>query len=249
MAWDRIIRGGSVVGPNGVRTADIAIEDGRIAAVGDGLAAGTGSPKETDARGLTVFPGVIDAHLRFNDPGRADWEGAVTGSAAVAAGGGTCLIDMPLNSSPPTLDGASFNAKVAALAGASRTDFALYGGLTPESLPTMDELAERGVVGFKAFMCPSGIDDFTWADDVTLLRGMERAAALDLPVLLHAESAAITGSLAKTATGTDVRAFLAGRPEIAELEAITRAMLFARETRCRVHIVHVSTAVAEEQIV
>jgi len=149
---------------------------------------------------------------------------------------------MPLNSSPPTLDAASFDAKVAAVSRTSRTDFALYGGLTPESLPSMHELAERGVVGFKAFMCPSGIEDFTSADDLTLLRGMEKAAALDLPVLLHAESAAITGALEASRTGTDVRAFLDSRPVIAELEAITRAMLFARETGCRVHIVHVTTA-------
>ncbi len=209
--------------------------------------AGAGSTaREIDARGLHLFPGVVDAHVHFNDPGRAHWEGVATGSAALAAGGGTVFIDMPLNSSPPTLDGPSFDAKMAACEGNSFTDFALYGGLTPANLDSMDELAERGVAGFKAFMCPSGIDDFAWADDVTLYRGMEIAARLGLPVLLHAESAPILAALSGGITGVDtgapaIRRFLDSRPVVAELEAINRALLYAEETGCRIHVVHIST--------
>lgn len=253
MAFDTVVRGGLVVRPEGVKRLDIGIIDGAVAELAPELPLGSrkpgssaspaGAPREIDATGVYVYPGVIDAHVHFNDPGRAHWEGAATGSTALAAGGGTCFVDMPLNSSPPTLDGASFDAKRAALEAVSRTDFALYGGLTPENLETMEELAERGVVGFKAFMCPSGIDDFQWADDLTLLRGMEIAAGLDLPVLLHAESAAITGALTEAAVTegrTDAEAFLESRPVIAELEAIERALLYAEETGARVHIVHVS---------
>lgn len=245
MGWDTVIRGGAVVRTEGTRTADIAIADGRIVAIEPELTIpATGrAPREIDARGLHVFPGVIDSHVHFNDPGRDHWEGIATGSRALAAGGGTCFVDMPLNSSPPTLDGPSFDAKLAVARATSRTDFALYGGLTPKSLSTMPELAERGVVGFKAFMCPSGIEDFTWADDETLYRGMEIARDLDRPVLLHAESAAITATLTRAmrdAGRTDVRAFLDSRPVRAELEAISRALLYAEETGCRIHIVHIS---------
>lgn len=249
MPHDLVIRGGDVVRADGVQRLDIAVDDGRISELSPSISAS--GETEIDARGLTVFPGAIDSHVHFNDPGRSDWEGARTGSAALAAGGGTCFVDMPINSSPPTLDGPSFDAKLAALQGRSYTDFTLYGGLTPNNLQHMDELAERGVVGFKAFLCPSGIDDFPYADDETLLRGMERASELGLPVLLHAENADITSQLTDQARQngrTDSHAFLASRPVIAELEAISRALLFAEETGCSVHVVHVSTARGAEMI-
>ena len=109
--------------------------------------------------GLTVFPGLIDVHVHFNEPGRADWEGAATGSRALAAGGGTLFFDMPLNSSPCTVGGAEFDAKRAALERSSITDFALWGGMVPGNRDALAELADRGVVGFKAFLaipaCPS----------------------------------------------------------------------------------------------
>ena len=243
MAYDLLIRGGRVVRGGGVEGMDIGIAEGRIVELAPEIASSRSADSEIDARGLFVFPGVIDSHVHFNDPGRAHWEGVATGSAALAAGGGVCFIDMPLNSSPPTLDGSAFDAKRAVCEAESRTDFALYGGLTPENLPHMEELAERGVAGFKAFMCPSGIDDFSHADDVTLYRGMEIAARVGLPVLLHAESASITATLTDTLRGEgrrDVRAFLESRPVIAELEAINRALLYAEETGCSIHIVHVS---------
>lgn len=272
MAAELIVRGGTVVTPEAVFRADIAVEDGKIAEVSPAGSAGAGrdtdagatvrGAAEIDARGLYVFPGLVDAHVHFNDPGRAEWEGVATGSAALAAGGGTVFIDMPLNSSPPTLDAAAFDAKLAACEGRSVTDFALYGGLTPVNLESMEELAARGVAGFKAFMCPSGIDDFQWADDVTLYRGMQIAAGLGLPVLLHAENAGVIATLSERAgaadadpvgaAGTDqpaaVHRFLESRPVIAELEAVNRALLYAEETGCRVHIVHNSTRRAVELI-
>jgi len=242
MAYDLLIRGGTVVRPEGAAIADIAVEEGRVAEVAEEIADGSGAgTREIDARGLYVFPGLVDAHVHFNDPGRDHWEGAATGSAALAAGGGTVFIDMPLNSSPPTLDGASFDAKRTVCEGRAHTDFALYGGLTPVNLDSMEELAERGVAGYKAFMCPSGIDDFQWADDVTLYRGMEIAAKMGLPVLLHAESEPILAAMsAAAAAAADVRRFLDSRPVIAELEAINRALLYAEETGCRIHVVHIS---------
>jgi allantoinase len=206
----------------------------------------SGDARETiDATGLHVFPGLIDPHVHFNEPGRTEWEGFATGSSALAAGGGTCFFDMPLNSSPPTLDGPSFDLKLAAAEASSRTDFALWGGLTPDNLDMMEELAQRGVVGFKAFMSDSGIDDFARADDLTLYRGMQIAAILGLPVAVHAESEEITSRLTaeiRSRGGKSWADYVASRPIIAEVEAIQRAVTFAEETGCSLHIVHVSTA-------
>ena len=242
MRWDAIIRGGSVVTPEGVVRADLAIADGRIAELAPEIAGAAG--EEIDGVGCHLLPGVIDPHVHFNDPGRADWEGLATGSAAVAAGGGTLFIDMPLNASPPTLDAASFDAKLAAARGVSRTDFGFWGGLVPGNVGRLSELADRGVVGFKAFMSGSGIDDFQSVDDATLWRGMQVAADLGLPVLVHAENDALTAALASEAVAagrTGVRDYLASRPVIAELEAIGRAIALAADTRCPLHVVHVSS--------
>jgi allantoinase len=219
----------------------IAIEDGKIAAIAPEL---PGSAQEVDARGLHIFPGLIDAHLHFNEPGRTEWEGAATGSRALAAGGGTLYFDMPLNSTPCTVEARAFDAKSAALAASSVTDFALWGGLIPGSIPQMEELADRGVVGFKAFLCDSGLPEFPRADDLTLYEGLRVAARLNLPVAVHAESQEITQALAQRIAAQDrgtVRAFLNSRPILAELEAIHRATLLARETGAKLHIVHISS--------
>jgi allantoinase len=237
-----IIRGGNVVSPDGARIADVAIAGGEIVEVASEISGP--AREEIDARDLLVLPGAVDIHVHFNEPGRTAWEGWASGSAACAVGGTTTVAEMPLNAHPPTLDGPAFDAKRAAAEASSRVDFALWGGLTPENLDLMEELAGRGVIGFKAFMANSGIDDFLAADDLTLLEGMRRAAALELPVAVHAESDAITSALAARAQAagrTSARDYLASRPAIAELEAISRAILFAAETGCALHVAHVST--------
>ncbi len=238
---DLVIRGGAVVLPDGVQSLDIAVDDGRIVALEPGLADG----RETvDAAGLHVLPGMIDPHVHLNEPGRTEWEGFATGSLAFASGGGTTLIDMPLNSTPPTVDAAAFAAKRAAGERSSRVDFALWGGLVPGNLDRLDELAAAGAIGFKAFLSNSGMADFSAADDVTLYDGMIRAAALGLPVAVHAEHDGLTAELARRAIAagrTGVRDYLGSRPVVAELEAIDRVITFAQATGCALHIVHVST--------
>ena len=219
-------------------TADIVVEDGQIVAIGPQL---PGAAEEIDARGLHIFPGLIDVHLHFNEPGRTDWEGAATGSRALAAGGGTLFFDMPLNSTPCTVNAEAFDQKRAALERSSITDFALWGGLIPGNVPQMAELADRGVVGFKAFLCDSGLPEFPRADDLTLFEGMREAARLGLPVAVHAESQEITQGLIRRNGNGSVAQFLASRPVIAELEAIQRATLLAREAGAKLHIVHVSS--------
>jgi allantoinase len=182
--YDLILRGGTLVAADGLQEADLAAADGRIADISPELEGTAG--EEVDASGLHVFPGAIDAHAHFNEPGRTHWEGFATGTRALAAGGMTAYVEMPLNAHPPTLDAQSFDLKLAAAEASSLMDFALWGGLVPGNVGRLDELAERGVVGFKAFMSNSGIDDFEAADDATLYEGMQRAAELGHPVPDHA---------------------------------------------------------------
>ena len=241
-SYDLILRAGTLVTPSGPVKADLGVADGRIAAIEPELE-GTAAV-EIVALGLHVFPGVVDAHVHLNDPGRADWEGWATGSAALAAGGATAALDMPLNARPPTLDAASFAAKRAAAEAAAVVDFAFWGGLVPGPLDRLDELAAAGAVGFKAFMAESGVPDFPLADDLTLWEGMARAARLGLPVAVHAENETLTRGLGERAIAagrTGVQDYLASRPVVAELEAIGRALLFAAETGCALHVAHVST--------
>jgi len=240
--FDVLVRGGEVVTGAGVQVSHIGIRDGVFVAIGPEVDC---SASETiDATGTFVLPGGIDPHVHFNDPGRADWEGWNTGSRSLVAGGITTCIEMPLNAHPPTLDRSSFEAKVAAASGSSFADFALWGGLTPDNLDRLPELAAAGVVGFKAFMSRSGTDDFRHAGDDTLCQGMRYAASVGLPVAVHAENDAITADLARRARAagrTTMRDYLKSRPIVAELEAIGRAIALAEDTGCSLHIVHVST--------
>ncbi|HTG90722.1 MAG TPA: allantoinase AllB [Vicinamibacterales bacterium] len=235
---DAVVRGGTVVYPDRRIRADLRISDGRIVEIAEEL---PGAGHEIDARGLHIFPGLIDVHLHFNEPGRTVWEGAETGSHALAAGGGTLFFDMPLNSTPCTVSAAEVDRKRQALEASSVADFGLWGGLIPGSVEHMAPMAERGVVGFKAFMCDSGLPEFPRADDRTLRDGMREAARLDLPVAVHAESQEMTSALAAAMTGSTARDFLDSRPVAAELEAIVRATDIAGEAGARLHIVHVST--------
>jgi allantoinase len=247
--FDLIIRGGCVLAPQGEHVLDIGVRDGRIDAVSVTIT--SSAREEISAHGLHVFPGLIDAHVHFNEPGRTEWEGFASGSAALIAGGGTCFIEMPLNASPPTLDDKSFDAKKAAAEKSSLTDFALWGGLTPDNLDYMEELAVLGVVGFKAFMCDSGIADFPRADDATLRRGMKLARSCGLPVAVHAESQEITARLTDAILsrgGRDWADYLASRPIEAEIEAIARAISLAIETGCSLHVVHVSSSAGVELV-
>ena len=206
----------------------MAIEDGRIREVSPDIAGGA----RGDRRSRTAR--AAGRHRRapaLQRTGRTEWEGAATGSRALAAGGGTLFFDMPLNSTPCTVNAREFDRKRAALEASSITDFGLWGGLVPGSVPDMAEMAERGVVGFKAFMCDSGLPEFPRADDVTLFDGLREAARLGRPVAVHAESEELTRGLAERITSRTARAFLDSRPVLAELEAIQRALLLAKEAQ------------------
>lgn len=247
--YDVIIRNGILVCPDGVKRADVAVCDEKIVEIAQEL---PGDAKETiDAAGKYVFPGATDGHVHFNDPGRTEWETITTGSNALAAGGGVAYFDMPLNCSPCTLDAKNFKAKLAVAQKDSLVDYGFWGGLTPKNLDKLEELAECGVIGFKAFSCFSGIDEFERMDDYTALVGMEKLAKLGLPLMVHCENAEITRDLTAMALSnnkTTVRDYFAARPPITEIENVSRMISFAEETGCKLIIAHISTAKAVELV-
>jgi allantoinase len=239
---DLVVRGGTVIGPTDARRQDVAVVDERIAAIGADLAV-TGAV-EVDAAGMHVFPGGVDPHVHFNEPGHADWEGIASGSEALAVGGFTTYIDMPLNCLPVTTDANAFDRKRAAAEAASHVDFGLWAGLVPGNAGAIEALWRRGAQGFKAFLCGSGLAEFPPADDLTLLEGMRLCAELGAIVVVHAENATIVAELGRRAAvegRRSARDFADTRPPAAELEAIDRALFFAGETGCALHVVHVST--------
>lgn len=218
--------------PDGDRFS-LGVTGGIVQAAGPAV---SGSAVETiDFGSKFIIPGWIDSHVHFNEPGRADWEGFETGSSALAAGGGTMFIDMPLNSSPPVITAALLEEKRRVAEAKSRLDFALWGGLTPSSLPHLESMAAAGAVGFKAFMCHSGLEEFPAADSATLREGMRISRSLGLPVALHAELPFQVPVRAR-----DMAAWLASRRVEFELEAIRVALDLAGETGCAIHIVHVT---------
>jgi allantoinase len=241
--YDLLVRG--ALSPGG-ELVDIAIAGGRLAQIGAALDPAT-ARECIDALGLHLLPGGIDPHVHFNEPGpRTSWEGWATGSQALAAGGVTTTLEMPLNATPPTTDVDAFDAKLAAARAQSRVDFGLWGGIVPGNLDQIEPLADRGVIGFKAFMSDTGVEDFTAVDDLTLYEAMVAVAGLaaPLPVAVHAESNTITRRLARRALAagqTATRDYLNSRPALAETEAIKLAIELATETGCPLHIVHVST--------
>jgi allantoinase len=244
---DLIIRGATVCLPDRMVEADVAVAEGKVVSVGGAVSAAM----EIDGTGQFLLPGAIDAHVHYNEPGRTDWEGWATGSLASAAGGATCVFEMPLNAHPPTLDAESFRMKQAAAEASSVVDFALWGGITPVNLDKLSELADCGVIGFKAFMSSSGTDDFQRSNADTLREGMKRAAALGLPVAVHAEDEATVSAAARAAREaghTTMRDYLHSRTIAAEVAAIREASALAGETGCRLHVVHVSCGEGLDEI-
>lgn len=241
--YDTLIRHAQVVNASGRFIGDVALLDGKIAAIGSTLK--VEAREVIDAGGLALLPGLIDPHVHLNEPGRAEWEGIETGTRALAAGGVTTFFDMPLNSSPPVTTVAAFRAKQALIEQKSLINGYQWGGLVPGNLDQLEALHGAGVVGFKAFMCNSGIDEFPAADDYTLWRGMEIIADLDSVLAVHAENDAITAALTREARarGADsAEEWLGTRPIIAEMDAIARALNLAEHTGCRLYVVHISSA-------
>jgi allantoinase len=245
-----LISGGKLVDELSVREVDLLLEDGHVAAI---LRRGHAQTADAvvDAHGLHVLPGVVDAHVHFNQPGRTDWEGFRSGTAAAAAGGVTTVCDMPLNCHPPTLDARALALKRGAIASEALVDYALWGGVVPESLEHLGELRAGGVAGVKGFLCDSGLAEYAGLDDFCMLEAMQRCAQEGLLLALHAEDAAETQRLGKQARARGQGSALdwaRSRPPSSEAKAVERALDAARETQARVHFVHISTAAAARLI-
>jgi allantoinase len=237
---DLAIRGALVIS-DGAYARDILIRDGRISALVE--AGASVAKQEIDARGLLALPGVVDAHVHFNEPGRTEWEGWASGSRAAAAGGTTTVLDMPLNSAPPVLDGDSFDIKEAAAAKSSVVDFGLWGGLVDADPASLRELSERGAVGVKAFLCDSGVPEFPALRDEDLVPALRAATDAGLLVALHCEDETLVREATARVRGTgrhDPAAWPLSRPPLVEVRAVARACAAAREVGARIHIVHLS---------
>lgn len=256
MTYDVIVKNGLVILEQGEQQVDIAIQDGKIAKIGKEL----GDAKEIiDATGLVVSPGMVDAHVHITDPGgsyRDDWEGYLTGTRACAKGGVTSFMEMPLNQVPATVDKKSLDVKLKAGEGRLTVDVASYGGLVPFALDHgIEELDDAGVSGFKCFMATCGDrsieGDFMDADDYTLYAGMQKIAKTGKVLAIHAENATITdklGELAYKSGKKTLADYVATRPVFTEVEAIRRAILFAKETACPIHICHVACPEGVEEV-
>ncbi|MCL6576502.1 allantoinase [Kyrpidia sp.] len=242
---DLVIRGGTVVSPEGTRRADLRIRHGTVVAMESQLTQTSTLDREIDATGLYIFPGLIDAHVHLNEPGRADWEGFTTGTMSLAAGGVTTFFDMPLNSTPPVTVRSHFEEKRKVAEAKSFIDYGLWGGLIPGNAEELTELSQCGAIGFKAFMTDAGTDDFPAVDNDSLWAGMDIAARLGAVVAVHAESSWITRRLTESFLSqgrVSARDYEASRPVVSELEAVERALAIARLTGCRLHVVHASSA-------
>jgi allantoinase len=239
MSTSLIVRSERVVFPDGMRPASIHVSDGRIVAVRDYSERPAGI-REVDAGALVVMPGLVDTHVHINDPGRADWEGFEHATKAAAAGGVTTLVDMPLNSIPSTTDVEGLEAKRRAAAGRCFVDVGFWGGVVPGNSGALEPLARAGVLGFKCFLSPSGVEEFSHVTERDLREALPILARLGLPLLAHAEWPALlrecSGDPAHYATWLD------SRPPASELAAIELLVRLAGEYGARVHIVHLASA-------
>ncbi|HEX3683433.1 MAG TPA: allantoinase AllB [Bryobacteraceae bacterium] len=240
------IRSTHIAAPEAVRPGVIVIEDEKIAALesyNHHFASGT----LVDLGDLCVLPGLIDIHVHINEPGRTDWEGFETATRAAAAGGCTCIVDMPLNCIPSTTTVAALEEKRQTSKGKTHVDVEFWGAVVPGNAAEILPLAQAGVRGFKCFLTHPGTEEFEMVTEADLREAMPKIAETGLPLLAHAE---LPGPIARACAQlenddwTRYQTYLQSRPPEAELEAIHLLIKLCREYRCRTHIVHLSAAAA-----
>ena len=241
---ERYFRGARVVLPDGVRAASVHVRDGRITKVSayDDV---PGGADVVDAGDATLMPGVVDTHVHVNEPGRTEWEGFQTATRAAAAGGVTTLLDMPLNSIPPTTTLRGLLAKAEAATGKLWVDVGLCGGVVPGNRSELRPLVEEGALAFKCFLADSGVPEFPHVSEADLRAAMPLLADLGLPLLCHAELPGPLDSAARVFMDADPRryaTYLASRPKSAEDQAVELVIKLAQQTAAQAHIVHLSSA-------
>lgn len=225
--------------PGEERPATLRLEDGLIVEVGSGTA-------DLDFGDHAILPGLVDSHVHVNEPGRTDWEGYASATAAAVAGGTTTIVDMPLNSIPPTVDVAALRAKRAATDGKLSADVAFWGGVVPGSLHHAAELVEEGVCGFKVFMAESGVPEFPPIPAGGLDTVVAELSRLEVPLLVHAEDPSEfrdpEGDRRRYAT------YLSSRPGLAEAAAIRQVARSVATSGGSAHVLHVAGAEAVDAL-
>lgn len=244
-AADLIVTGTRIVTPSGEGPGAVVVERGAITAV---VPRDQAPPANVtvDAGTAAVLPGIVDTHVHLNEPGRTEWEGFASGTRAAAAGGVTTVVDMPLNSIPVTTNVAALHQKAAAANGGSWVDYGFWGGVIPQNTADLAPLLEAGVLGFKVFLVPSGIDEFPKTPERALADAMRRIAEHDAVLLVHAEAPGVVDQATRQARGDPRRyeTWLSTRPVEAELDAIDLLLELSDRTGCRIHIVHLACAEA-----
>ena len=235
-----------IVTPQGIRSGALLIEGETILAVvaRDEVPPGAAV---TEFGESAILPGLVDSHVHINEPGRTDWEGFSTGTRAAAAGGCTLIVDMPLNSLPPTTTVAALEAKRACAKKSSFVDWALWGGVVGDNQQQIEPLAAAGVRGFKCFLVDPAIEGFTMVSEQQLRRALPHLAKTGLPLLVHAELPGPIEAAGRNLVHADwccYDTFLLSRPDEAELAAIDLLLSLCREFQFPLHIVHLSTSKA-----
>jgi allantoinase len=234
-----VVRAQRVVLPQGERPAAVHTVNGRISAVTPFDDAPAGAVTLADDE--VLLPGLVDSHVHVNEPGRTHWEGFASATRSAVAGGVTTIVDMPLNSIPPTTSVEALHVKRAAAKGQVAGDVAFWGGAVPGNVDQVRPLLEAGVVGFKCFLLDSGVPEFPPLDDAGLRAVLAELAAVDGLLIAHAEDAGVIAA-APDPAGPSYTGFLASRPAAAEEAAIARLVAAARDTGARVHVVHLADA-------
>ncbi|ROQ40109.1 allantoinase [Frondihabitans sp. PhB188] len=240
---DLVVRASRVLVEGAFRPAAVSVTGGLITAIDDIDTVLTALEDRTLPEGQVLIPGIVDSHVHVNEPGRTDWEGFASATTAALRGGVTTIVDMPLNSIPPTTTVEALDLKRAAAEPQARVDVGFWGGAIPSSLGALRPVHDAGAFGFKAFLSPSGVDEFPHLSTEQLHAAMEEIAAFDGLLIVHAEDPD-TLEHSPAPEGASYSAFVRSRPDASEQSAIDHVIDAVRRTGGRAHILHLSSAAA-----